>query len=68
MSNRNLFLIVLEATILTSIFQHGESWQEPSSGLYTAYFVYPHMVERWEINIWGLFIRALIPFIRVPPS
>ena len=35
MSNINLFLIVLEARILRSVFQHGESWQEPSSGLYT---------------------------------
>ena len=68
MSNINLFLIVLEARILRSVFQHGESWQEPSSGLYTAYFLYPQMVERWERNIWGLFIRALISFIRVPPS
>ena len=46
-----------------------EFWRRPSSGWQTADFsLYPHMMEEARDLSGTSFIRALVPFMRAPPS
>ena len=59
---KNLFL---EAGSLRSGCQHG---QVRTPFLVKDFSLYPHIVEREREFSWASSIRALIPFMRVPPS